>query len=307
MLEKKIQILEEVLGSFDETRQRQRKEFLFGCPKCRHHKKKLSVNLTKDRFKCWVCLWAGNSVYWIIFQYGDGSQVARWNESNGVDFAELRHAQSEEEKKITLPEEFISIASHKLSPSTQAARLYLKNRGVSFQDICWWKLGVCLEGKYKNRIIVPSFGNDGKLNYFVARTYDRHPIPYMNPPMNKDLIFNSLFIDWTKDIVITEGVFDAIVAGNSLPLLGSTLQEGTVLFQEIVSKCPKIFLALDPDAESKERAIIKEFLMYGTEVWKINVKPFKDVGEMSKEEFQKHKEQAIEMTISNELELALLQ
>ena len=30
-------------------------ELLFECPSCNHHKRKFSVNLDKDVFKCWVC------------------------------------------------------------------------------------------------------------------------------------------------------------------------------------------------------------------------------------------------------------
>ena len=37
---------------------------------------------------------------------------------------------------------------------------------------------------------------------------------YYNPPVEKDFIFNELYLDWNKDITIVEGVFDAIVARN---------------------------------------------------------------------------------------------
>ena len=47
----------------------------------------------------------------------------------------------------------------------------------------------------------------------------------------------NLYLDWDKDITIVEGVFDAIVAGNAIPLLGSTLRENSYIFQKIVDKC----------------------------------------------------------------------
>jgi len=36
------------------------------CPKCNHHKKKLSINPEKNQFQCWVCSWGGKSVYWAV-------------------------------------------------------------------------------------------------------------------------------------------------------------------------------------------------------------------------------------------------
>ena len=37
------------------------KEALYHCPKCNHHKKKLSVNLSKGVFKCWACEFSGKN------------------------------------------------------------------------------------------------------------------------------------------------------------------------------------------------------------------------------------------------------
>ena len=49
----------------------------------------------------------------------------------------------------------------------------------------------------------------------------------MNPPTAKSkIIFNELYIDWNEDLTLTEGVFDAIIAGqNSVPILGSSLKQ----------------------------------------------------------------------------------
>ena len=87
-------------------------------------------------------------------------------------------------------------------------------------------------------------------------------------------------------------MFDAIVAGNAIPLLGSTLREDTVLFQRIVDESPTIYLALDSDAKKKEMKIIKLFLQYDIKSYKIDTSGFDDVGTMTKEQFLKRKEQA---------------
>ena len=75
---------------------------------------------------------------------------------------------------------------------------------------------------------------------------------YLNPPASKNIVFNHLYVDWDSDVVLVEGVFDAIRAGtNAIPILGSSLNEDSVLFQEIIKNDATIYVALDPDAEKK--------------------------------------------------------
>jgi DNA primase len=103
--------------------------------------------------------------------------------------------------------------------------------------------------------------------------------------VSKDVIFNELSIDWSSDVTIVEGVFDAIKAKNAIPLLGSTMRENSKLFKEIIKNDPKVYIALDPDAEKKAEKLMKDLLLFDAEVYKIDIPKGKDVGDMSKEEF----------------------
>ena len=62
-------------------------------------------------------------------------------------------------------------------------------------------------------------------------------------------------------------------------------------------------MALDPDATYKTNSIIEKFLRYGVKVYIIDISGFKDVGEMTKEEFKTRKESAIQ--VSDSLSLLL--
>ena len=95
------------------------------------------------------------------------------------------------------------------------------------------------------------------------------------------------------DITIVEGVFDAIVAGNAIPILGSSISAKSRVFQKIVEYETPIFLALDADAEKKALFLTKQLLEYGVQLYKIDIKPFSDVGEMTKDEFRERKQKAI--------------
>ncbi len=126
------------------------------------------------------------------------------------------------------------------------------------------------EGRYGGRIIIPSFNNDGDCNYFIARSYVGHYRRYLNPPCGRDIIFNELNIDWDEPIILVEGVFDAIVAGdNAIPILGSTLREDSRLFQAIEIHDTPVYIALDPDAEKKAQWIIRSLMKYDLEIKKI--------------------------------------
>ena len=208
----------------------------------------------------------------------------------------------EEEQIVDLPKEFISLANKNLPATSLYPLNYLQSRGVDKNDILRWKLGYCSEGQYAGRVVIPSFGLSGHPNYFVARTYSRDWKKYCNPTASRDIIFNHLYLDFDEDMILVEGVFDAIVAGpNSVPLLGSTLREESALFQEIVKNDTPVYIALDPDAEKKAMQIIQKLLKYDIEIYKIEVGPYDDVGEMPKEEFARRKQSAAFINSSNYL------
>ena len=169
----------------------------------------------------------------------------------------------------------------------------MHNRGFTQKDIFKWKIGYCPDGVYGGRIIIPSFNNDGNINYFIARSYVGHKWKYKNPPVSKNVIFNELFVDWDEPITLVEGVFDAIIAGNNtIPILGSTLRDNTKLFQAIVLNDSPVYLAFDEDAQQKTDYIIKNMLKYDIELYGIDTSGIEDIGSITKGEFVSRKESA---------------
>jgi hypothetical protein len=79
------------------------------------------------------------------------------------------------------------------------------------------------------------------------------------------------------------------------------LREESELFQKIIKNDTPVYLALDPDVEKKTIDLIAKLLLYGIEIYKIQVKPYSDVGEMTKEEFKKRKENAVLVNETNYL------
>jgi len=304
-IDNKLKILKKILGqAYNKT-----DEHLFFCPKCDHHKKKLSVNVKKNVFKCWVCDWSGKNLYRIVRSYGDVNSRYEWRSITEETEIENFHdklfssdVNVEAKNSLVLPNEFISLANKNL-PRTAAKPLnYLGSRSLTKEDITKWKIGYCTTGKYAGRVVFPSFDQDGDLNYFVTRAYDNNWRKYLNPTAQRDIIFNHLYLDFSKDITLVEGVFDAVTAGsNSVPLLGSTLTERSKLFHEIVKNDTPTYLALDPDAKRKTDKIIKLLLKYDVQVREIDVVPYKDVGEMKRKEFLDRKHSTEVLTLDNYL------
>ena len=249
MRSEKLKIIKNVLGRGYQSGH----EYLFGCPFCKHHKMKMSVNVDKSAFKCWICDKSGRDLGYIVRKFGtrqDRDEWAKYDDQVEItDFDFLFKAPDEPcEQRIDLPEALVSLTAKTPPATSWAAQRYLTKRGITKDDIFKWKIGYCAEGEYAGRIV--------------------------------------------EDIVIVEGVFDAIKAGNAIPLLGSTLRESSALFQAIVKNGNRVFLALDEDASKKTRSISRLLLKYGIETYEVDTSGIEDVGDMSKEEFQVRKSKA---------------
>ena len=303
-------ILFDVLGSY----RRISNEILFFCPSCQHHKQKLSVNINKNAFKCWVCDYRGKNIRRLVRRFGTYSQLSRWDQISGrVDYDKFTedlfadNKETEKTQKLKLPDAFESLSNPKLPFTANRAYKYLLSRGIDKYDILRWKMGYCLTGEYRNRVVVPSFDEDGDINYFVSRTFTGDSYKYKNPKASKNIVFNELFVDWDSDLILVEGVFDAVIAGNSVPVLGSTLRPDSKLIKKIVYHDTPVYLAFDEDAQKKENQVISMLSKYDVELYKINTSGYDDVGSMSKEVFNQRKNAASFIDADNYLLLNMLE
>jgi hypothetical protein len=291
---KKKQILDEILG----RPRRVGKELLYESVCCHHHKPKLSVSLGKGFFKCWACGYAGKTLRRLVRRWGQIQHIHRWKDFDADielgDLDNLFGKETESSQQIDLPNEFRTLTGNNHPPSARPALNYLRKRDVKQEDILYWKIGYAISGEYKDRIILPSFDNEGYCNYFTSRTFDpRVWPPYMNGPGDKDIIFNELLVDWEREVTLVEGVFDGIIAGeNSIPLLGSTLREDSKLFRKIVANDTPVLLGLDADAHKKAMKLVKALLVYDVEVRLMDTSGYKDIGEMPRDIFRQRKEKA---------------
>lgn len=304
-----LKILRQVLGPDKIT---SINEHYFKCPECDHRKHKFAINLDKRVFHCWICDYRGRNIRRLVRRYGSYLQLQKWDaisdRSDLEKFADLfmETERREDKEKVELPEEFTSLSSNRTPATGTSAYRYLQKRGLTKADILKWKIGYCFSGEYRNRVVIPSFDESGDCNYFIARSYTGDSYRYKNPRASKDIVFNDLFVDWSSDLILVEGVFDAIVAGNAVPILGSTLRPSSDLLRKIVFNDTPVYIALDPDARKKENRIIQMLLRYDIELYKIDVSGYEDVGSMPKGVFVERKNNASFIDRENYLLLDLL-
>jgi DNA primase len=121
-------------------------------------------------------------------------------------------------------------------------------------------------------IIIPSYDENGQLNFFTGRTYysDRS-FKHKNPKVSKDIIGFDLLINWNEPITIVEGAFDAIaVKRNAIPLFGKKLMD-TLKTKMIEKQIKRVNIALDKDAINDALDICQYLISNGIEVYLVEM------------------------------------
>jgi hypothetical protein len=238
-----------------------------------------------------VCGIKGASLYGLIRKYSSESPreyVDRFDSRKRSDAETLDTSDVDERVRIPNGFQMLVYCLQSLDPDIQSCIQYVLDRGLTEVDMWRFRLGACTIGRYRRRVIVPSFDCDGELNYFAARSVDADArMKYINSNRpKKSVIFNEISIDWKKPLTIVEGPFDLVKCDdNATCLLGSAFNEGFSLFSKIVSHKTPVVLALDPDATSKTHKHAKLLSSYGIDVSVMDVSPWSDVGEMTRDQF----------------------
>ena len=232
----------------------------FDCPACSYEKDmpegdgkgNLEINYNRSVFNCWSC-GERNHMYGpvtkLIKKYGNPKILRDYllikpeaDTMVGKDTTNI---------VVELPEGY-----KKLSECTSKdfkydlAMGYLRERGITDDIIKEFEIGYSFKGKYFNRIIIPSYDSEGKLNYFIARWFakEKNKLKYLNPDVEKkEMIFNEGKINWDATIYLVEGVTDHIVVPNSIPMLGKYISP--LLLEMLYEKATcNIVILLDDDA-----------------------------------------------------------
>ncbi len=280
-----ISLLETVIGRSKKT---SGNNVSFKCPLCNHHKHKLEVDLNTQYWHCWVCNSKGRKLYTLFKKIN--ATISQFKDLNKYVDSYIK-IKEVDETHVSLPPEFrLIINGNKTNPEFRNALMYLKNRGLTKEDIIRYGIGYCETGQYEKMIIIPSYDIKGKLNFFTGRSYYKDAsFKHKNPKVSKDIIGFDLFINWNQPITIVEGAFDAIaVKRNAIPLFGKIILDN--LKKKIIEKqVNTVYIALDSDARSKALDICQYFINNGIRVHLIELQD-KDPSELGYREITKVKQ-----------------
>jgi len=270
-------------------------QIAFSCPVCSYEIKELDhldgkgnleVNYKLGVYKCWSCSETHGTrgvITYLVKKYGNVRQYKNFltlmPEETGV-------IEKKKYKKVRLPKEFISFTRAsdglKMTPIYKVPYNYLKQRNITDEMIVKFNIGFCHEGECKGRVIIPSYGDDGNLNYYIARSWETKPyLKYKNPEAEKEIIvFNEFLIDWNKPISLVEGAFDSIFVDNSIPMLGKKLSD--YLFALIYEKAIKVTIILDGDAYDNAQRLYHQLnggRLFG-KIWTTKLPVDKDIADL---------------------------
>jgi len=286
----KVEFLRQVFGSADVARDGV--NVAVKCPACADDskKKKLSINTETWRCHCWVCGVKGSNPY-RIFKDHINTEVAEFFRSEFLQGSGSTNSEQLKviEDTVKIPDGFIPLFLDKkyIDPDVKSCLSYLRSRGITKRDLWYFKIGTSSMGMFRRRVIIPSFDMNGDLNYFSARAIDESKRKYINAKASKtEIIFNEINIDWNSEITITEGPFDLFKCNqNATCILGSSFHEGSYLFKRIVANKTPVLIALDSDMRKKSVRMAELLLDYDCKVRIIDLGEFKDVGEMTRNQF----------------------
>jgi len=289
-----FEILEDIFGNY-KNHNDYRYQVSFDCPVCSHEikglekgdgKGNLEINYKYGVYKCWVCAESHEthgSIYKLIKKFGNPKQLKKYIL---LKPEEDEDGNKKEYKPVKLPREFISFKDAsfgmKLTPGYKQAINYIKKRNVTDLMLQLYNIGFCATGPYENRIIIPSYDENRRLNYFIARSFlNKTNRKYMNPVVQKEvIIFNESLINWDEPVYIVEGAFDSIFIPNAIPMLGKFM--GEHLFKKLYDNAKKIIIVLDPDAWNDQERLYHRLncgKLMG-KVWSIKLEGDKDIADL---------------------------
>lgn len=244
-------------------------EYITECPQCQ--KKKLAINVEKQRWQCWKCN-SGGGVFALSKWLG-----IKLSPDQSSNFSHLRNKYIETPKlqdkpyqdvECVLPKDYISL-SNSSGVLGQKALEFVMNRGVSPEMIEKWHLGYCATGIYAKMIVIPVEDTDGVIRTFQTRRYWGNGNKNMNPYNVDKLVYNLRHAQGYPGLIVVEGPWDAMATHSRMSCdnISSTALMGhscnSVQARQIAQflKPEFTWIALDPDVTEEEREKVASALI----------------------------------------------
>lgn len=278
MEDRLLALLELVLGKSKKT---SGDNYAFYSPFVDHYKPKLEINIRitsrgENPWHCWISDEKGKTIKSLFKKLNVSKQT--WDEYNAI-FSKVNRYDPTSNfvnnptsvELVELPKEFKPLYQKSDSIKWKHALNYVMSRGITPEQIVKYNIGYCESGEYDEKIIIPSYDESGKLNFFVGRSFYPTKFKHKNPKVSKDIIGFDIFVNWDIPLVLCEGAFDAIaIRRNAVPLFGKTIPSN--LEKKIIDKkVSKVYICLDSDALKNAIRFAEKFMNYGIETYLVDL------------------------------------
>lgn len=207
------------------------------CPFCGDSRQRLGVNSHSKLWHCFNCDEAGNLVGFLMrvlgltYEAAVETILAGRNRRRGL--VELRavtqtSSNMQGSRDIKLPDEFELLRMPMLKRNERFWRYLIQGRGLRIGQVHSYGIGFVRSGEYAWRIIVP-VATGGVLRTFVARAISKEQQPKYRSPEGADnsrVLFNLERLAGREEVVLVEGVFDALrIPDLAVATLGTHLSQ----------------------------------------------------------------------------------
>jgi DNA primase len=242
------------------------KEVMLNCLFHDDTKHKLSINVNTGAWQCWSCREHG-SLRDLVKKIAQLKKTTiNISDFKGDYVPKPAAVAINEEIRIPWPEAYQPLYEAK-SPAMLYAKNYVLKRGLTEEQIAYYKIGYCQTGRYSGRIIVPVLDARGELVSFIARDCTGTLKPKVLTPPSlegrhgiKDYVFNLHRAALTGHVLIGEGVFDSISLGvRGVCLFGKSASQ--IQIAKIINKkLKRVTICLDPDAQLEANILANQLI-----------------------------------------------
>lgn len=277
--------LSKVLGGY---RTSGSSEYTFCSPFARDRKYKLYVNPARGKFIDYKSGKAGSLTYLCTLlgiqpEGLDGPPTA-------VSLDELRRRLEDLGKPKEIP---LAELPEWYTPVVPGSRVheYLLGRGVSDADIEYYRIGQGM-GNFTGWLIIPSFNENSQCEYWVSRRCrtPKFGPKYRNPPTGRTFHVGFLHnaARHSKTIILTEGVFSAIIAGRDAVASFGKFVTDIQLARIKSAGVEGVMVALDGDARKESIDTAERCYKMGFATWILFLPVEQDPADMGREAFRSY-------------------
>jgi len=279
------------------------------CPSHNKNKNKLEINIddpNKPLIHCWVCGLSGRNWFTIFKSTESISELksilplSQISDDEGGDILTA----AKDIKKILSQSILKNSINDNLTEKTLGNYTQVYNSDIVLQNIALGYLigkrgltkrdikrnNLLISENFLDYIILPSYDINGDMNYFVGRNYRKASKrkPHYNCSIigSSEIIFNEFRIDFSKPIILVEGIMDYIKLTEHYDNIGFMIgvdNINSMLLGKIKENKTKTVIMFDSDDAGVygSRRVHEELSLYDISHKTIRLNGAKDVAEMT--------------------------